>query len=280
MSGLILDTIIAMLLFVTVIYCIRLSKKIAIIHEGKEELRQFIQEFNQAIVRAEDNISQLRQLGGETNEKLQEHVKNARFLANDLSFLMEKGQKISHSLEHNISMSRSAMTLPPKQASHTSKKTVATPKKTPQQTPKQEDKVNQIESLLNEVKNLRPTTPEVEQVPAAPEMTAEKRQALDDALSQISSRQRNATPPASAPATAPQAPTTAEPDAPATQEPATTSAERTGHRRPLGLSRQRNNRANAQNASPQTNNNDAAGASFDTSRLQQTLKTIQSSEKK
>ena len=75
MTGVILDTIIAGLLFVTVVYCVRLSRKITLLHQGKEELNQFINEFNHAIMRADDNIKQLRQLGGETNEKLQERVR-------------------------------------------------------------------------------------------------------------------------------------------------------------------------------------------------------------
>jgi len=106
MIGTVLDIVIAFLLLATVIYCIKLSRKITLIHQGKEELNDFIHDFNNAIVRAEENISELKNIGSETEEKLQEHVQKARFLANDLSFLMDKGEKISSSLEHNLTMSK------------------------------------------------------------------------------------------------------------------------------------------------------------------------------
>lgn len=106
MIGTILDIVIAFLLLATVIYCIKLSRKITLIHQGKEELNEFIRDFNDAIVRAEDNIAELKDIGSDTEEKLQEHVQKARYLANDLSFLMDKGEKISSNLEHNLNMSK------------------------------------------------------------------------------------------------------------------------------------------------------------------------------
>ncbi len=262
MTGVILDTIIAGLLFVTVVYCVRLSKKITLLHQGKEELNQFINEFNHAIVRAEDNIKQLRQLGGDTNEKLQEHVKNARFLANDLSFLMEKGTKISQSLEHNISMSRSAsaVSFPQKRNINTPPTPLQNRNNTnaPQQTAAQptlkntvpdidpaqaaqQAKAAHIENLLSEANNIKP------QKTANPSqsMTDEKRKALDDALSQIAARQKPATPATTKPPSALEVIAT-----------------------------------NAPSATPQRTTEQKDSQAFNSSRLQQTLQAVQNMEKK
>jgi len=101
-----LDYVIASLLVMTVLYCWKLSRKIALLHASKHELNQFIEDFNQAIERAEHNIVQLKEAGEEADLHLKDHVNKARFLANDLSFLMEKGENTADRLEHLIELSK------------------------------------------------------------------------------------------------------------------------------------------------------------------------------
>lgn len=198
MIGTILDIVIAFLLFATVIYCIKLSKKITLIHQGKEELNQFIRDFNDSITRAEENISELKNLGSETEERLQEHVQKARYLANDLSFLMDKGEKISNTLEHNLTMSkavsnnlnanRSKLTQDNRNRLVAEKDNQAARKKA-QEDMIQQRKRKEIEKLLKMNENTKLATSKNINQPSNSRtssfMTHEKRKALDDVLEQI-----------------------------------------------------------------------------------------------
>jgi hypothetical protein len=106
----ILNSVIAVLLIVTIAYCWRLSKKISLLNSSKQDLMRFLDEFNSSISRAERNINELKQMGSIVDETLKQQIKKARFLANDLSFLTEKGEQIADNLEGRISENRT----PPK----------------------------------------------------------------------------------------------------------------------------------------------------------------------
>lgn len=102
----ILDSVVAALLFVTILYCWRLSKKISALNSSRKELRSLINEFNLAIVRAESGISNLKQLSSEADQQLQKHIEKARFLTNDLAFLTHKGEAIAEKMDGNIAQTR------------------------------------------------------------------------------------------------------------------------------------------------------------------------------
>jgi hypothetical protein len=104
--GFTLNIIIALLLIITIFYCIRLSKRIANFNSSKTELSKFLDEFNKSILRAEKNIVELKNLGNNVDDNIQTQIKKARFLANDLSFLAEKAENVAVTLENKINMSR------------------------------------------------------------------------------------------------------------------------------------------------------------------------------
>ncbi len=102
----ILNIVISTLLAITVILGVKLGKRISAFNTSKEELGKFLVEFNNSILRAEKNINELKATGTQVDENLKAQIKKARFLANDLSFLAEKGESVASSLEEKISMSR------------------------------------------------------------------------------------------------------------------------------------------------------------------------------
>lgn len=180
MANLFLDGIITILLVVTISYCWRLSKKIALLNESRHELNQFLENFNSAIFRAENNITQLKVLGGDADEKLCEHIQKARFLANDLSFLMDKGEHVADDLEHKISISRSVSRNIPSGAAPPRPSTVAKPHHAAGQ---------------QMAKPFFPTTGKINEgsgagnrLPPQDAMTPSKKQALDEVLSHIAAR--------------------------------------------------------------------------------------------
>lgn len=110
--GLILDILIAALMLVTIAFCYRLSKRITVLNAGRNEMAAFLVEFNEAISRAERNINELKSMGTQVDETLKGQLKKARFLANDLSFLTEKGETIAENLDRKLSEVRSLARMP------------------------------------------------------------------------------------------------------------------------------------------------------------------------
>jgi seryl-tRNA synthetase len=98
----ILDSLVAFLLFVTILYCWRLSRKISALNSNRKELQSIIAEFDKAIIRAEKGVTTLKNLSQEADDQLQKHIEKARFLTNDLAFLTHKADNIAETLEVQI----------------------------------------------------------------------------------------------------------------------------------------------------------------------------------
>jgi len=182
----ILDGVITFLLVATIIYCWKLSRKISTLHEGRHELNHFIADFNTAITRAETNINHLKDLSGEAEEKLGERIEKARHLANDLSFLTDRGENVADSLESFISGSRPLTKEPERIAK---KSTSPTPNFSPSPvaTKTNEDAVKAKRSgvalLAKAIKEKGDAYNK--NISAPVQMTPSKKQVLDNALAQI-----------------------------------------------------------------------------------------------
>lgn len=105
---LVLNIVISVLLVIIIILFIVFSKRIAVFNSSKKELAKFLEDFQSSIVRAERNINELKAMGDQVDENLKSQIKKARFLANDLSFLTEKGESVANTLDNKISLSRGA----------------------------------------------------------------------------------------------------------------------------------------------------------------------------
>ena len=102
----ILDVVVATLLLATIFYAWKLSRSISSFRQSKKEMAEFIGQFGNAIVQAEDSISKLKTLNKEIDSELRVNIERARFLANDLSFMIHKGNDIANKLENNFDMNR------------------------------------------------------------------------------------------------------------------------------------------------------------------------------
>lgn len=99
---LVVDVIIAILLLVTIGYCIFLSKKIDYLRKSKQELRAILQKFDNAVVRAEHNIAALKQITEQSEAQLKSSIQDATIIMDDLNFVMKKTLEFSKSLEARI----------------------------------------------------------------------------------------------------------------------------------------------------------------------------------
>ncbi len=97
-----LDAIIAGLLAITCSYCWRLNRRIASFRNAKDELDHMIRSFDSSIRQAYESISVLKDNSSDKNIQLIRDMEKVRFLANDLAYLVEKGEKLADTLETSV----------------------------------------------------------------------------------------------------------------------------------------------------------------------------------
>jgi hypothetical protein len=93
--SLIIDVLVAVLLVVTIGYAVMLNKRLGSLRRDKGELERLVAGFADTTARAETGISELRSMA----DILQERLKRAESLRDDLVFLMERGNATADRLE-------------------------------------------------------------------------------------------------------------------------------------------------------------------------------------
>jgi hypothetical protein len=101
-----MDYLIAGMLMVTIFYSIKLNRKINELQESKKEIVIIVKAFNEAIVKAEYNISEIKKLTLSSASDLQERIDKAKFLADELAFMTDRGTDIADKLEKSLTTVR------------------------------------------------------------------------------------------------------------------------------------------------------------------------------
>jgi len=96
--ALILDILVAVLLVVTISFAVTLNKRLGTLRSDKAELQKLALSFGDATVRAEESTAKLRA----TTELLQDRIKAAESLREDLVFLVERGNGTADRLEELV----------------------------------------------------------------------------------------------------------------------------------------------------------------------------------
>lgn len=102
-----LNYLIAFLLLVTILYCWRLNRRIVELHQGKKELLTLLKAFDQSIIRAEEGTRTLKNTCANLGHALQEDIDKAKFLVEDLNFMIDRAAAATDTLENRIQTSRS-----------------------------------------------------------------------------------------------------------------------------------------------------------------------------
>lgn len=97
--GLILETVVAILLCVTVGYCYLLDKRLRALRSGKDELKGVINELNQATERAAHGITHLKSNSDSVFANFEERMTAARALADELTLITESADNIANRIE-------------------------------------------------------------------------------------------------------------------------------------------------------------------------------------
>lgn len=101
-----LDIILVLLLAVTIAYCVMLNNRLRVMRSAQAEMLNLIQEFDRATVQAKTGIADLRQAGGEIATRLQEQVKRAQALSEDLSYMIDAGDRMAEKLDGRMQSAR------------------------------------------------------------------------------------------------------------------------------------------------------------------------------
>lgn len=96
---LLLDILLSGLLIVTISYCWKLNKRIRVLQDSKSDIAQLIQQFDELTERATLSIADIHQASKRIHENMQHKLDKANFLANDLSFMIEKGSKLAERMD-------------------------------------------------------------------------------------------------------------------------------------------------------------------------------------
>lgn len=100
--SLILDMLLAVLLVVTIGYAVLLNRRLGLLRADRTELEKIAVTFGEATVRAEESLSHLKH----NAESLQERLAKAQSLADDLSFLVDRGSGVADRLEELVRTAR------------------------------------------------------------------------------------------------------------------------------------------------------------------------------
>lgn len=97
-----LELTLTFLLAATLIYCIVLERRLAAVRKGHDGLRGTIGDLNKAIINAGTSMHALKMSAGEAAETLDDRLKRARSLADELSLLTSSGERIAERFDRAV----------------------------------------------------------------------------------------------------------------------------------------------------------------------------------
>ncbi len=90
-----MNAMMAGLLLATIIYCLKLNKRIRLLQDSKSELAHIIREFDESTKRATQNINEIHAATMRISDNIQHKIDKANFLADDLEVLISRGNKMA-----------------------------------------------------------------------------------------------------------------------------------------------------------------------------------------
>lgn len=92
--SLLINGLMAGLLITTMVYCLRLNKRIKVLQDSKSELARIIREFDESTQRATESIAEIHTATQRLSENIQHKIDKANFLASDLEHMIDRGNKM------------------------------------------------------------------------------------------------------------------------------------------------------------------------------------------
>lgn len=105
-ANLTLNVIMVALLVATIAYCWILNRRIQVLQDSKSELANLLRHFDESTQRASESIVALQTASKKIGESIQNRIDKANFLLDDLSFMIEKGNKLANQMEASLAVGR------------------------------------------------------------------------------------------------------------------------------------------------------------------------------
>ncbi|MDE2135165.1 MAG: hypothetical protein KGM97_04800 [Alphaproteobacteria bacterium] len=97
----ILELALSILLAATLVYCIVLERRLAAVRKGQDGLKTMIRELDAAISGAGASLRALKSAASSAAETLDERLKRARLIADELGLLAASGERIAERFDRN-----------------------------------------------------------------------------------------------------------------------------------------------------------------------------------
>lgn len=110
-----INVIVVLLLVTMIFYCRRLSTSIKTLQNSKNDMAKLFGQFDESIGHARQSVEELQEAAEQTRSLLQEKLKEANLVADDLTFMIERGIKMADQMEGG--MKRGVSSPPPKSES-------------------------------------------------------------------------------------------------------------------------------------------------------------------
>ncbi len=97
-----LELLLSGLLAVTLLYCIVLERRLAAVRKGQDRLKKMIGELNGAIAGAGASLRALKSAAADAAETLDDRLKRARALSDELALLSNSGERIAQRFDRAV----------------------------------------------------------------------------------------------------------------------------------------------------------------------------------
>lgn len=104
-----LEIVLVMLLGATLFQAIRLERALGVLKRDRASLEALVVDFNASTYQAENGIQRLRAAADNAGRQLETHIAKSASLKEDLSFLMERGDRLADRLDGLVRAGRPMM---------------------------------------------------------------------------------------------------------------------------------------------------------------------------
>jgi hypothetical protein len=107
--NLMIDVGVAVLLLAVIVYCKKLNGSIRVLQDSKSEMAKLFAEFDQSIEAAQNSVRELKAATSKSEEVLSAKLDTANSIADDLAFMIERGNKTADQIESGLKGGRSVL---------------------------------------------------------------------------------------------------------------------------------------------------------------------------
>ncbi len=103
-----IDGTIILFLVITIAYAVVLNRKLAVLRDARGEMEELIKNFSQATRQAGEGLGGLKDTADGTGQRLSDSIEAANRLADDLAYLVKRGEMVANRLERGTSAAKTA----------------------------------------------------------------------------------------------------------------------------------------------------------------------------